>query len=81
LAFVKEFEDTIPFYVERHSIRPGLSGWAQVAYQYASSIDETVEKLAYDLYYIKHMGPGLDLTIAFRTVFQVLRQVRPSSVD
>jgi lipopolysaccharide/colanic/teichoic acid biosynthesis glycosyltransferase len=81
LAFVKKFKDTIPFYVERHSIRPGLTGWAQVTYHYAASIDETIEKLAYDLYYIKHMGPSLDLTIAFRTVFQVLRQVRPSSVD
>jgi lipopolysaccharide/colanic/teichoic acid biosynthesis glycosyltransferase len=49
-------------------IRPGLTGWAQVRYQYGSSLEETRRKLEYDLYYLKHLSLGLDLLILFETV-------------
>ena len=70
--FVRLLEDQIPFYNERHSIRPGLTGWAQIKYQYGSSVEDTKTKLEYDLFYIKHLSLFLDLAIMFRTVQVVL---------
>ncbi|MEK7805111.1 MAG: sugar transferase, partial [Planctomycetota bacterium] len=59
-VFIKEFEEKIPFYTQRLLVRPGLTGWAQVKFPYASSIEQTEEKLQYDLYYIKNMSFILD---------------------
>lgn len=70
--FVEWLTDQIPYYNLRHMIRPGLTGWAQVRYQYGASIEETKQKLEYDLYYVKHMTVGLDLLIMFETVKTIL---------
>jgi sugar transferase (PEP-CTERM system associated) len=66
--FVEQLSREIPFYQQRHTVKPGLTGWAQVKYQYGSSIEDAMEKLRYDLYYIKHLSLGFDLTIALDTV-------------
>jgi len=70
--FVKWLSEKIPYYNLRHIIRPGITGWAQVCYGYGASLEETQEKLQYDLYYIKHMSISLDLLIIFRTLKTVL---------
>jgi sugar transferase (PEP-CTERM system associated) len=70
--FVEQLARDIPFYVQRHSVKPGLTGWAQVKYQYGSSIEDAMEKLRYDLYYIKHMSITFDLTIVLDTVKVIL---------
>ena len=62
----------IPFYQQRHAVKPGLTGWAQVKYRYGSSLEDAMEKLRYDLYYIKHLSIFFDLTIVFDTVKVVL---------
>ena len=66
--FVAWLTEKIPYYNLRHIIRPGLTGWAQVRYQYGASVEETKEKLQYDLYYIKQMSLSLDLLIIFETL-------------
>ena len=66
------FKETIPFYSYRLVVKPGITGWAQVKYPYASSLEQTKEKLKYDLYYIKNMGVFLDLSILLKTVRIVL---------
>ncbi len=76
-SFVNELSATIPYYKIRHTVRPGLTGWAQINYQYANSVEDSVEKLQYDLFYIKHMSIVLDLIIAFETIKTVL--VRPEA--
>jgi len=70
--FVDGFVQTIPFYAYRHLIRPGLTGWAQVNYGYAENEADTVEKLTYDLYYVKHMSVWLDLDVLGKSVWTVL---------
>ena len=70
--FVEELSRAIPFYQQRHVVKPGLTGWAQVKYRYGSSLDDAMEKLRYDLYYIKHLSIFFDLTIVFDTVKVVL---------
>lgn len=70
--FVQSLTEVIPYYKLRHIIRPGVTGWAQVRYPYGASIEESKEKLKYDLYYIKHMSLSLDFLIAFETVKTVL---------
>ncbi|RLI45420.1 sugar transferase, partial [Candidatus Bathyarchaeota archaeon] len=72
LEFAKKFMKTIPFYWARHRIKPGLTGWAQIMYKYASSAEETQEKLSYDLYYVKNRNILLDLDILLRTVEAML---------
>ena len=62
----------IPFYAERHAVKPGVTGWAQVRYRYGSSIEDAIEKLRYDLYYIKHLSIAFDLTIVVDTVKVIL---------
>jgi exopolysaccharide biosynthesis polyprenyl glycosylphosphotransferase len=64
---VEWFQKHVPFYRARLLVRPGMTGWAQVNQQYASTIDETIEKLEYDLYYIMHRNIGMDLRIIART--------------
>ncbi|WP_345146456.1 sugar transferase [Flavobacterium ginsengiterrae] len=70
--FVDEIAKIMPFYETRHVIKPGLTGWAQVNYSYGESIDESLIKLQYDLYYIKHRSIFLDLSITFKTITTVL---------
>lgn len=62
------FVETIPYYSVRAAVRPGLTGWAQVRYGYANNLDEEMEKMRYDLYYIKHMSIGFNLRILLDTV-------------
>lgn len=66
--FVTQLAEEIPFYRARHSMRPGITGWAQVQYDYGNSLDDARAKLEYDLYYIKHASLLLDLRILLRTV-------------
>jgi len=70
--FVADLTRQIPFYGQRHVVRPGLTGWAQVRHQYGASVDDSQEKLQYDLFYIKHMSLGFDLYILLETVKTVL---------
>jgi len=70
--FVEEIARVMPFYETRHVIKPGLTGWAQVNYSYGESIEESLVKLQYDLYYIKHRSIFLDLSITFKTITTVL---------
>lgn len=70
--FVEEIARIMPFYETRHVIKPGLTGWAQVNYSYGESIEESLIKLQYDLYYIKHRSIFLDLSITFKTITTVL---------
>lgn len=70
--FVKKFAETIPFYSERHRVKPGITGWAQLCYPYGSSYRDAVEKLQYDLYYVKNYSPLLDLLIILQTIEVVL---------
>lgn len=71
-VFVSQFARTIPFYEYRHLVRPGLTGWAQVNYGYADDEADTIEKLTFDLYYVKHMSPWLDLHVLGKSVWTVL---------
>jgi lipopolysaccharide/colanic/teichoic acid biosynthesis glycosyltransferase len=66
--FVGMLGEQIPFYHERHTVRPGLTGWAQIKYQYGSSVEDAKTKLEYELFYIKHLSLFLDLLIVFQTV-------------
>jgi lipopolysaccharide/colanic/teichoic acid biosynthesis glycosyltransferase len=70
--FVKEIAEIMPFYETRHVIRPGLTGWAQVNYSYGESLEDSLIKLQYDLYYIKHRSVFLDLNIIIKTISTVL---------
>jgi lipopolysaccharide/colanic/teichoic acid biosynthesis glycosyltransferase len=70
--FSERFSETIPFYSHRHLVRPGITGWAQVNFGYADNEADTIEKLSYDLFYVKHMSPWLDLEILGRSVWTVL---------
>lgn len=70
--FVKEISEIMPFYETRHVVKPGLTGWAQVNYSYGESIDESLIKLQYDLFYIKHRSLFLDLNIILKTISTVV---------
>ncbi|NVM21505.1 MAG: TIGR03013 family PEP-CTERM/XrtA system glycosyltransferase [Desulfobacterales bacterium] len=70
--FVKKLAKTIPYYSERHTVRPGITGWAQVSYGYGASVQDALEKLKYDLFYIKNMCLAMDLMIIFKTAKIVL---------
>lgn len=70
--FVKEIAERMPFYETRHVIKPGLTGWAQVNYSYGESIEESLIKLQYDLYYIKHRSFYLDFNITLKTITTIL---------
>ncbi len=71
-VFVKEIAEVMPFYETRHVVKPGLTGWAQVNYTYGETIDDSLIKLQYDLYYIKHRSIFLDVNIIFKTFSTVL---------
>lgn len=70
--FVESLKQEIPFYSERHYMKPGVTGWAQVEYPYGASIEDAVEKLRYDLYYIKNYSPLFDLYVIFLTIGVVI---------
>ncbi|TBX69238.1 sugar transferase [Flavobacterium silvisoli] len=71
-VFVNEIAEVMPFYETRHVIKPGLTGWAQVNYSYGATIEDSLIKLQYDLYYIKHRSLFLDFNIIFKTFSTVL---------
>jgi sugar transferase (PEP-CTERM system associated) len=70
--FVKKLRQEISYYDERHSVRPGLTGWAQVQYQYGASVEDAWRKLEYDLFYLQNMSIFFDLVILLKTVRIVL---------
>jgi sugar transferase (PEP-CTERM system associated) len=70
--FIQELEKHIPYYGIRHSVRPGITGWAQVNYRYGASVEDALRKLEYDLYYIKKMSLLLDFKIILKTIGVVL---------
>jgi sugar transferase (PEP-CTERM system associated) len=71
-VFIKQLEQRIPYYSERHLVKPGLTGWAQVRYPYGASLEDAREKHQYDLYYIKNQSPMLDALILLETARIVL---------
>jgi lipopolysaccharide/colanic/teichoic acid biosynthesis glycosyltransferase len=66
--FVDELRQVIPYYFERHRVKPGISGWAQLNYPYGASIEDAKEKFQFDLYYIKNYSLFLDLIVLIQTV-------------
>ena len=70
--FVDRLNAIIPYYSQRHLIKPGLTGWAQIKYAYGSSVEDAIEKLRYDLFYIKNQSFILDAIIIFETIKTVL---------
>lgn len=70
--FVKQLSEIIPFYNLRHSVKPGVTGWAQISYHYANTVEDAIEKLQYDLFYIKNLSWLLDLVIIFNTAKTML---------
>jgi lipopolysaccharide/colanic/teichoic acid biosynthesis glycosyltransferase len=70
--FVAELTAQIPFYGQRHVVRPGLTGWAQVRHSYGASVEDALQKLQYDLFYIKHLSIAFDLFVALETLKTVL---------
>jgi sugar transferase (PEP-CTERM system associated) len=70
--FVEDLNKKIPYYSNRHYVKPGLTGWAQIWYPYGSSVEDAYEKLRYDLYYIKHISLFLDVKIILKTIHVVL---------
>lgn len=73
--FVHDLKKMVPYYAERHFVKPGITGWAQVCYPYGASAEDAFEKLRYDLYYIKNYSLWLDFKIMFRTVSVMLRKM------
>jgi lipopolysaccharide/colanic/teichoic acid biosynthesis glycosyltransferase len=71
-SFVQELTATIPFYGQRHVVKPGITGWAQVRYTYGASVEDAIQKLQYDLYYIKNLSFALDLVIVLDTIKTVV---------
>jgi sugar transferase (PEP-CTERM system associated) len=71
-SFVEKLTQQIPFYGQRHVVKPGVTGWAQVRYAYGASVEDAIEKMQYDLYYVKHMSLAFDLMIALETIKTVV---------
>jgi lipopolysaccharide/colanic/teichoic acid biosynthesis glycosyltransferase len=71
--FVKILTEKIPYYRQRHCVKPGITGWAQINHKYGDTIEDTITKLEYDLYYIKHLSPALDAYIIFHTLKTMVR--------
>lgn len=72
--FVDELKEKIPYYMMRLLVSPGLSGWAQIKFPYGASVEDALEKLQYDLYYVKHRSLGLDVSIALKTIATLVSQ-------
>lgn len=66
--FIEKLKEVIPYYSERHFVKPGITGWAQIKYPYGSSVEDAIEKLRYDLFYIKNLTFSLDLLIILETI-------------
>ena len=73
IEFVQQLEKEVPYYQIRHIVKPGLTGWAQVNFHYGASVQDSIEKLQYELYYIKHRSFILDLSILLRTIKIILK--------
>ena len=71
-SFVEKLTQQIPFYGQRHVVKPGVTGWAQVRYSYGASVEDALEKMQYDLYYVKHMSLMFDVMIALETIKTVV---------
>lgn len=71
-VFVEQITTKMPLYTARHAVKPGLTGWAQINYKYGESLEDSIEKLKYDLYYIKHRSPFLDANVIIKTIGTVL---------
>ena len=67
-CFVEDLRKAISYYDERHSVRPGITGWAQVQYAYGANIEDAFNKLEYDLFYLKNMSLSFDMAIIIRTI-------------
>lgn len=67
-VFVKKLKDKLPYYAERHTVKPGITGWAQISYGYGASEEDALKKLEYDLFYIKHLSLLMDLLIVVKTL-------------
>lgn len=72
IDLVKDYQEKFPYYHFRHAVKPGVTGWAQVNYGYGADDEDTIEKLYYDLYYVRHFSLILDLSICVRTVFMMV---------
>jgi lipopolysaccharide/colanic/teichoic acid biosynthesis glycosyltransferase len=70
--FIEKLKEIIPYYSERHVVKPGITGWAQIKYPYGASVEDAVEKLRYDLFYIKRTSLFLDLLIILETIKVVI---------
>ncbi|MEQ8773253.1 MAG: sugar transferase, partial [Erythrobacter sp.] len=70
--FVDDLQEQSPFYGERHMVKPGITGWAQINYPYGASTEDSRKKLEYDLYYAKNYTPFLDLVILLQTLRVIL---------
>jgi len=70
--FVQALSEKIPYYRQRHAVRPGITGWAQINYKYGDTFEDTITKLEYDLYYIKNVSLALDSYILFHTLKAML---------
>ncbi len=73
--FVEQLARDLPYYHQRHVVKPGITGWAQVRYPYGATVDDAKEKLQLDLYYIKHTNLGFDLKILTETVKTLFRKM------
>jgi exopolysaccharide biosynthesis polyprenyl glycosylphosphotransferase len=73
-VFVSQLEEKIPYYSLRHTVKPGITGWAQIFYPYGASEEDALRKLEYDLYYIKNLSLTMDLFVIFQTIKTVLFQ-------
>lgn len=71
IKLTEEYEMDIPYYHFRHLVKPGITGWAQVNYPYGESVEDTIKKLEYDLYYIRHYSPLLDAKIILKTIYVI----------
>ncbi|GIW54472.1 MAG: hypothetical protein KatS3mg082_0876 [Nitrospiraceae bacterium] len=71
--FVQELRNTIPYYDLRHTVRPGLTGWAQIRFRYGASPEDAHVKLQYDLYYVKNLSLALDMRILMETIRVVVQ--------
>ena len=74
--FIEELAKAIPFYQQRHLLKPGITGWAQINYPYGATIEDALNKLKYDLYYVKHASALLDIQIVLRTIGAVMKGAR-----
>ena len=73
--FERDLLKVIPLYRQRHRVKPGITGWAQIHHEPEDSTGSTVRKLEYDLFYIKNMSPGLDFVIMFQTIKTILLRI------